>query len=63
MVAYKGMLPSGEVFDQGDIDFTLGAGQVITGWDKVPIRIFASAYQASGPHPDARLLFCRISLE
>lgn len=35
MVAYKGMLPNGEVFDQNDIDFTLGAGQMIEGWDKV----------------------------
>jgi FKBP-type peptidyl-prolyl cis-trans isomerase len=35
---YKGSLLNGEVFDQsygrGPFDFTLGAGQVIQGWDQ-----------------------------
>ena len=33
-VAYKGMLTSGQVFDQGTISFNLGAGEVIQGWDQ-----------------------------
>ncbi|WP_124979821.1 peptidylprolyl isomerase [Nonlabens xiamenensis] len=38
-VHYKGMLPSGKVFDSSysrnqPIDFMLGAGQVISGWDE-----------------------------
>ncbi len=38
-VHYKGMLPNGKVFDSSferkkPIDFTLGAGQVIEGWDE-----------------------------
>ena len=32
---YKGYLPSGKVFDQGDgFTFTLGIGEVIRGWDE-----------------------------
>lgn len=32
---YKGYLPSGKVFDEGDgFTFTLGAGEVIRGWDE-----------------------------
>ncbi len=39
-MAYKGMLPNGTVFDQssnhgGPIEFELGAGQVIPGWEMV----------------------------
>ncbi len=39
-VSYKGMLPDGRVFDQsilhgGPIEFELGTGQVIIGWDLV----------------------------
>lgn len=39
-VAYKGMLPNGQVFDQsilhgGPFEFELGTGQVITGWDRI----------------------------
>ncbi len=38
-VHYKGMLPDGQVFDSSyqrkqPIDFTLGVGQVISGWDE-----------------------------
>ncbi len=38
-VHYKGMLPNGQVFDSSyqrkqPIDFTLGIGQVISGWDE-----------------------------
>ena len=38
-VHYKGMLPNGKVFDSSferkkPIDFTLGVGQVISGWDE-----------------------------
>jgi len=39
-IAYKGMLPNGQVFDQsilhgGPFEFELGIGQVILGWDMV----------------------------
>lgn len=39
-VAYRGMLPDGTIFDQSDarggpIEFEVGAGQVIPGWDMV----------------------------
>lgn len=33
-VRYVGAFESGEVFDQGEFEFTLGAGQVIAGWDQ-----------------------------
>eukprot|EP00050_Salpingoeca_kvevrii_P021170 m.107200 g.107200 ORF g.107200 m.107200 type:complete len:246 (-) comp9209_c0_seq4:982-1719(-) len=33
-IGYKGTLTNGHVFDSGVIDFTLGAGEVIEGWDK-----------------------------
>ena len=33
-VTYKGMLTNGQVFDQGTISFTLGASEVISGWDQ-----------------------------
>ena len=32
-VAYRGCLTSGKQFDAGTIDFKLGAGEVIKGWD------------------------------
>lgn len=32
-VKYKGMLTDGSVFDQGTIDFALGQGRVIKGWE------------------------------
>jgi hypothetical protein len=31
---YRGTLEDGTEFDAGRIDFTLGAGEVIKGWDK-----------------------------
>jgi FKBP-type peptidyl-prolyl cis-trans isomerase FkpA len=34
VVTYRGMLTSGQVFDQGTIDFQLGVGRVIPGWDQ-----------------------------
>jgi peptidyl-prolyl cis-trans isomerase A (cyclophilin A) len=39
-VSYKGMLVSGQVFDQSDfhggpVDFQVGVGRIIPGWDKV----------------------------
>ncbi len=39
-VAYKGMLPSGQVFDEsslhgGPLEFEVGSGQVIPGWDRM----------------------------
>ena len=33
LVAYKGMFTDGKIFDQGEFPFTLGAGQVIQGFD------------------------------
>ncbi len=43
-VEYKGMLPDGRVFDQsilhgGPIEFELGTGQVILGWDMVVMEM------------------------
>ncbi len=43
-VAYKGMLPDGQVFDQSILqgkpfEFELGTGQVITGWDKIVLEM------------------------
>jgi len=43
-VAYKGMLPNGQVFDQSILqgkpfEFELGTGQVITGWDKIILEM------------------------
>jgi hypothetical protein len=34
VVTYRGMLTNGTVFDQGTIDFQLGVGRVIPGWDQ-----------------------------
>ena len=34
LVKYKGKLTNGQVFDEGDFDFTIGAGEVIPGFDK-----------------------------
>lgn len=33
-VTYRGMLTSGQVFDQGTFSFKLGTGVVIPGWDQ-----------------------------
>lgn len=33
-VNYVGAFENGEVFDRGQIDFVLGGGQVIAGWDQ-----------------------------
>jgi peptidylprolyl isomerase len=43
-VAYKGMLVSGQVFDQSDfhggpVDFQVGVGRIIPGWDKVVMQM------------------------
>jgi peptidyl-prolyl cis-trans isomerase A (cyclophilin A) len=43
-VAYKGMLVSGQVFDQssfhgGPVDFQVGVGKIIPGWDKVVMQM------------------------
>jgi len=43
-VAYKGMLPNGQVFDQsilhgGPFEFELGTGRVITGWDRIMLEM------------------------
>jgi peptidyl-prolyl cis-trans isomerase A (cyclophilin A) len=43
-VTYKGMLVNGQVFDQSDfhggrVDFQVGVGQIIPGWDKVLMRM------------------------
>jgi peptidyl-prolyl cis-trans isomerase A (cyclophilin A) len=43
-VAYKGMLVDGKVFDQSDfhggpVDFQVGVGKIIPGWDKVVIQM------------------------
>ena len=43
-VAYKGMLVSGQVFDQSDfhggpVDFQVGVGKIIPGWDKVVMQM------------------------
>lgn len=76
-VHYKGMLPNGQVFDSSyqrkqPIDFTLGIGQVISGWDegiqllKVgdKARFVIPSYLAYGSQgaggvipPDATLIF------
>ena len=42
-VAYKGMLLDGQVFDQSDlhggpVDFQVGVGKIIPGWDKVVMQ-------------------------
>jgi FKBP-type peptidyl-prolyl cis-trans isomerase len=76
-VHYKGMLPNGKVFDssyerKNPIDFTLGAGQVIAGWDEgiqmlqvgdkarfvIPSHIAYGSAGAGGViPPDAALVF------
>ena len=43
-VAYKGMLIDGRVFDQSDfhggpVDFQVGVGRIIAGWDKVVMQM------------------------
>ncbi len=43
-VSYKGMLVSGQVFDQSDfhggpVDFQVGVGRIIPGWDKVVMQM------------------------
>ena len=43
-VAYKGMLVNGQVFDQSDfhggpVDFQVGVGKIIPGWDKVVMEM------------------------
>lgn len=43
-VSYKGMLVSGQVFDQSDfhggpVDFQVGVGKIIPGWDKVVMQM------------------------
>jgi len=43
-VAYKGMLVTGQVFDQSDfhggpVDFQVGVGKIIPGWDKVVMEM------------------------
>jgi peptidylprolyl isomerase len=43
-VSYKGMLISGQVFDQSDfhggpVDFQVGVGRIIPGWDKVVMQM------------------------
>ena len=43
-VAYKGMLVNGQVFDQSDlhggaVDFQVGIGRIIPGWDKVVMQM------------------------
>jgi peptidylprolyl isomerase len=43
-VAYKGMLVTGQVFDQSDfhggpVDFQVGVGKIIPGWDKVVMQM------------------------
>ena len=43
-VAYKGMLVSGQVFDKSDfhggpMDFQVGIGKIIPGWDKVVMQM------------------------
>ncbi len=43
-VSYKGMLVSGQVFDQSDfhggpVDFQVGIGKIIPGWDKVVMQM------------------------
>jgi peptidyl-prolyl cis-trans isomerase A (cyclophilin A) len=43
-VSYKGMLVDGTVFDQSDfhggpVDFQIGVGKIIPGWDKVVIKM------------------------
>jgi peptidylprolyl isomerase len=43
-VSYKGMLVNGQVFDQSDlhggpVDFQVGVGKIIPGWDKVVMQM------------------------
>jgi peptidyl-prolyl cis-trans isomerase A (cyclophilin A) len=43
-VSYKGMLVNGQVFDQSDlhggpVDFQVGVGKIIPGWDKVVMKM------------------------
>jgi peptidyl-prolyl cis-trans isomerase A (cyclophilin A) len=43
-VSYKGMLVTGQVFDQSDfhggpVDFQVGVGKIIPGWDKVVMQM------------------------
>jgi FKBP-type peptidyl-prolyl cis-trans isomerase len=76
-VHYKGMLPDGQVFDSSyqrkqPIDFTLGVGQVIPGWDEgigllkvgdkarlvIPSELAYGSRGAGGViPPDANLIF------
>jgi len=76
-VHYKGMLPNGQVFDSSyqrkqPIDFTLGVGQVIPGWDEgigllqvgdkarlvIPSELAYGSRGAGGViPPDANLIF------